>query len=270
MAISVLYEQRGQGEDIRFGRYAHGMFLHDVLDTDVGRAEEDLAGIVRQAVTFGYESDEDEFAVQAFDHRSTRDFMGQQIIDCLGQFRVGCGPLVTFNRNELPDWLYLWCDDIDAIQSYYTTYIKQIIRRYAGEFRFWHCAAGTNVDEALGLTEEQRLRLTVSALESARRIDARTPLLVSLKQPWGEYLGRTSMDLTPLQFADILVRGDLGLSAIGLHIEIGCAAHSTLPRDLLEFNRMIEHWSMLGLPLVVFLSLQRYFVRGLTAGSVKG
>ncbi len=171
------------------------------------------------------------------------------------QFRVGCGPLVTFNRNELPDWLYLWCDDMDAIQSYYTTYIQQIIKRYAGEFRFWHCAAGTNVDEALGLTEEQRLRLTVSALESARRIDSRTPLLVSLKQPWGEYLGRTSMDLTPLQFADILVRGDLGLSAIGLHIEIDCNSQSTLPRDLLEFNRMIENWSILGLPLVVFLSV---------------
>jgi hypothetical protein len=171
------------------------------------------------------------------------------------QFRVGCGPLVTFNRNELPDWLYLWCDDVEAIQSYYTTYIQQIIKRYAGEFRFWHCAAGTNVDEALGLTEEQRLRLTVSALESARHIDSRTPLLVSLKQPWGEYLGRTSMDLTPLQFADILVRGDLGLSAIGLHLEIDCDAHATLPRDLLEFNRMIEHWSILGLPLVVFLSV---------------
>ena len=104
------------------------------------------------------------------------------------------GPLLRFYQGSLPDWLYLWCDDMEAIQSYYTTYIRQIIQRYAGEFRFWHCAAGTNVDEALGLTEEQRLRLTVTALEHARKLDSRTPLLVSLKQPWGEYLGRTSME----------------------------------------------------------------------------
>ena len=28
-----------------------------------------------------------------------------------------------------------------------------------------------------------------------------------------------------------------------------------MPRDLLEFNRMVENWSILGLPLVVFLSV---------------
>ena len=38
-------------------------------------------------------------------------------------------------------------------------------------------------------------------------------------------------------------------------IGLDCNSQSTLPRDLLEFNRMIENWSILGLPLVVFLSI---------------
>ncbi|MCP4194116.1 MAG: hypothetical protein GY768_26195 [Planctomycetaceae bacterium] len=173
------------------------------------------------------------------------------------RFRVGCGPLLTLDRNGIPDWLYLWENDVEAIQSYVIAYVRRVAARYAGRFRFWLCAAGTNIDAALGLSEEQRLRLTVDVLENVRQTDRRTPILVGVKQPWGEYLGRASQDLTPFQFVDILVRGDLGLSAIALQIQIDSCPGCTLPRDLLAFNQMIDLWSQLGLPLVIFLSVGR-------------
>ena len=171
------------------------------------------------------------------------------------RFRVGCGPLLTLDRSGLPDWLYLWENDVEAIQSYVIAYVRKVAARYAGRFRFWLCTAGTNIDGALGLSEEQRLRLTVDVLESVRQSDRRTPVLVGVKQPWGEYLGRESQDLTPFQFIDILVRGDLGLSAIALQIQIDSCPGCTLPRDLLAFNQMIDQWSQLGLPLVILLSV---------------
>jgi hypothetical protein len=168
--------------------------------------------------------------------------------------RLACGPLLQFNRHDLPDWLYVWGDDFEAIQSYVVSYIRAAVRQFSGQVSLWHCTAATNVEDDLQLSEEQRLRLTVSALEALRQSDAKTPAIVSIKQPWGEYLGRTAMDLSPWQFTDILVRGELGLSGIGLEIQLACAPGRTLTRDLLEFNRLIDHWSVFGLPLVVFLS----------------
>ena len=169
-------------------------------------------------------------------------------------FRVGFGPLVTLNREHLPDWLYLWEGDFDTICSYVSSYVQQLVSRYAGRFRFWLGCSGMNVDAGLGLSEGDRLKLTVSVLETIRQADPKTPLLLAVKQPWGEYLGRSSHDLTPLQFADIFVRGELGLSAIGLQIDLGYSLKNSLPRDLFEVNQMIDTWSRLGLPLVILLS----------------
>ena len=181
----------------------------------------------------------------------------QQMLDAARRTRsrLACGPLLRLSRDELPDWLYLWGDDFDTIQSYVTAFVQAIATQFRQDVALWYCSAGTNAEDAFQMSEEQRLRLTVSALESLRQADPRTPAIVSIRQPWGEYLGRTSMDLSPRQFADILVRAELGLSGIGLELSIDCRLGKTLTRSLLEFHRLIDRWSVFGLPLVLFLSI---------------
>jgi len=169
--------------------------------------------------------------------------------------RMACGPLLRISRDDLPDWLYLWGDDFDAIQSYVFSYVNAVVRQFSGRVSLWHCSAATNAEDALQMTEEQRLRLTVGTLETLRQADSRTPAIISIRQPWGEYLGRTAMDLSPWQFTDIVVRADLGLSGIGLELSVSCLPGKTLTRSLLEFSRMIDRWSVFGLPLVLFLSM---------------
>ena len=105
----------------------------------------------------------------------------------------------------------------------------------------------------MNLSEEQRLKLTLIVLEALRQQDDQTPVLVGVKQPWGEYLGSASLDLSPWQFADIVFRSDLGISGFALEMNIACEPDRTLPRDLLELNCLIEQWTAFGLPLVVVL-----------------
>jgi hypothetical protein len=169
--------------------------------------------------------------------------------------RIVGGPLFRLERNELPDWLYLWEDDFDALQSYLCAYIRAAVERLHRWVNVWFVTSGTNVGGELHLDEEQRLRLTLAALETLRQVDAQTPALVGIKQPWGEYLGRSTADLSPLQFADIIVRSGLNVSGFVLELDIACDAGRTLPRDLLELNRLVEQWSHLGLPLVFTLAL---------------
>lgn len=174
---------------------------------------------------------------------------------CRGQgLRVCGGPLLQLDAAHVPDWLYLWEDDFDNVQSYVNAYLEATVRHYAGRMHLWHCAARMNSDDCLSLTEEQKLRLMVDALSTVRQLDSRTPLLVSFDRPWAEYLGRAARDLSPLHFADALVRADLGLAGLGLEINLGYSPGGTLPRDLLEFSRMIDRWSLLGLPLLVMLT----------------
>jgi hypothetical protein len=109
--------------------------------------------------------------------------------------------------------------------------------------------------DSFSLTEEQRLRLAVLAVEVTREADPRTPVVLSIDQPWGEYMGRQESDLSPLHFADALVRAELGLAGLMIEINLGYHPGGTQPRDLLDFSRQIDRWSCLGLPLLVSLTI---------------
>jgi GH35 family endo-1,4-beta-xylanase len=165
------------------------------------------------------------------------------------------GPLLSFDPDWLPDWLVLWEDDFQALQSYVATFVGEAVQRWRGRVNLWHCAARLNSGKALALTDEQRLKLAVVALETVRKYDPKTPSIISFDQPWAEYMANSNSDVAPLHFADALARANLGLSGLGLEIDCGFTPNGSLPRDPTELSRLLDQWSLLGLPLVVMLTL---------------
>lgn len=169
-------------------------------------------------------------------------------------FKVCSSPLLRLDVADLPDWLYLWEEDFEAVQGYVQQYLTQVVTRYRGQVQVWQCAAGLNLPGGLPLTEEQKLRLSVMAIDAVRRADPRTPVVIAFDQPWGEYLQQEEMDLPPYHFADALVRADLGLSGVALEINVGYTPGGTLPRDVLEVGRLIDRWSTLSVPILACLT----------------
>ena len=79
-------------------------------------------------------------------------------------------------------------------------------------------------------------------------------MIVTFDRPWAEFMASQPLDLSPIHFADSLVRAELGMAGVGLEINFGYWPGGTLRHDLLEVSRMLDHWSMLGLPLLLMLS----------------
>jgi hypothetical protein len=167
--------------------------------------------------------------------------------------RLCVGPLVQLDRHALPDWLFL-DNDYEEVQASVLGWLEAVVKRYRGKAQLWHVASRLNQDGAFEFTEEQRLRLLVEAVDRVRALDARTPLVVSFDQPWGEAIVKKDQELTPLHFADTLVRGELGLAGVGIEIHYGAWPGGTLPRDPMDISRQLDRWSQLGAPLMVLLS----------------
>lgn len=183
------------------------------------------------------------------------DVFDQQITWCQENgLRVIGGPLLQLDAQHLPDWLYLWEDDFEQVQSYLTQYIQATVARYRGRVQVWNCAARMNIGGTISLSEEQRLRLMVAAVAELRRNDPQTPIVLSFDQPWAEYLAANDRDLSPLHLADSLVRADLGISGIGVEFNIGYQPTGSSPRELVEYSRQLDRWSVLGLPLIAYLA----------------
>lgn len=169
------------------------------------------------------------------------------------QMRCCLGPLLRMDKHRLPDWLFL-DDSYEEVAPCALALVEAVVQRYRGKVHLWHVAARMNHEGPLGFSEEHRLRLVVEAVDRVRSLDARTPVVVSFQQPWGEYIARQDQELTPLYFADTLLRGELGLSGIGIEIDYGYWPGGTLPRDPLEVSRLLDRWEQLGAPLMVLVA----------------
>lgn len=169
--------------------------------------------------------------------------------------RVCAGPLLDFQPKQLPHWIYLLEDDFPGLLDTITRYVAAAVTRYRGKVQLWHAVAGLNTLGPIALNEEQVMRVAVAVIQEIRRHDSRTPVLISVDQPWGEYLGRPQDGISPLHFVDALVRSNLGIAGIGLEMRMNYWPEGTLPRSVLDVSQQIDRWAMLGLPLLAQLSI---------------
>jgi hypothetical protein len=170
-------------------------------------------------------------------------------------FHVIGGPLIDCAAGQLPPWLWLWERDLASIASFMCDYVEAVVRRYRGRVRTWQLITASNSHSLLGLGEEEMLWLTVRVAEAARQADPKVEILVGVAQPWGEYLCRQMHNHSPFVFADTLIRSGLNLAALDLEVVMGVAPRGSYCRDLLELSRLIDLYSLLGVPLQVTLGL---------------
>ena len=180
----------------------------------------------------------------------------KQMQQCLRQgLRVLGGPLCQLQPDFLPEWVLSSDESFDMLTRNHRQYVAAVVQRYRGQVQLWYCAAGMNCCGELPLDDEERVRLTVGAIETARRVDPRTPVIVGVDQPWGEYMADDPAALSPWQFAEMLVRADLGVAGLALELNLGYWPGGTLPRDILDFSDLIDLWGLFGLPLILVITL---------------
>ncbi len=166
--------------------------------------------------------------------------------------KVCSGPLIRFDASDVPDWLYLWEEDAENVMSFVEQYVRSVVTRLKGRVNVWQCVSRINAGTFLGLSTQHKMRMAVRVVELVRQLDPHTPSLVTFDQPWGEFISRQDMEL-PIHLADSLLRSNLGLAGVGLEINVGYYPGGTNFRDVLEFSRQLDRWTLLGLPLLVSL-----------------
>jgi hypothetical protein len=162
---------------------------------------------------------------------------------------LSAGPLVDFSSARMPDWLWLFEKDLSTLASLMCTYVDQAVRRYRTRIRRWQVSAASNCAGVLSLGEDELLWLTVRLAETARQVDPGLELVVGVAQPWGEYMATEDRLHSPFIFADTLIRTGLNLAALDLELGMGVSPRGSYCRDLLETSRLLDLYSLLGVPL---------------------
>ncbi len=170
--------------------------------------------------------------------------------------RVCAGPLVQLDARSLPDWIYLWEDDFDNLLASVREFIHAAVAPLSGQGRSLAMRGpGQHGRDPLALGRREAAIGGRGRSSWSATLDPDAPAVLSLDQPWGEYMGRREVDFPPLHFADALVRAGLELKGLVLEVNLGYGPGCTLPRTPLEFSRQLDYWSLLGLPLYVAMTV---------------
>jgi len=169
------------------------------------------------------------------------------------RMNVEIGPLVEFRPACFPDWIWLWDGDVDTISSFVADYVRQVVGRYRGKVPVWHVAHRPAGHDVLGLGEEDQIRITARALQVARQADPSAQLCLGVDRPWMEWMSSSRFQLGPLHLCDYLIRSDVGISSINLEVAPGYSNPGGDNRDLFDFSRLLDLYSLLNVPLNVTL-----------------
>jgi hypothetical protein len=162
---------------------------------------------------------------------------------------VSIGPLIDLADGPFPDWLAPSHGDLPNLAAYLSDFVATVIHRYKGDVRHWQAFAGFNHADALGLSEDDRIRLAARVLEAVTESDPKGERSFAVSQPWGEYLSSEDHTYSPLVFADTLLRAGFQVAAVDLELLAGGGAGGGFSRDPLDVLQLFEQYGQLGLPL---------------------
>lgn len=167
---------------------------------------------------------------------------------------VTAGPLIDFAPSQLPEWIWFWERDLGSLSSFMSEYVETVVKRYHERIKTWQLTTASNNATVLALGEDELLWLTVRLAEAARQIDPNISLIVGVSQPWGEYMAVEDRTHSPFIFADTLIRSGLNLAGLDIEIVMGVMPYGSYCRDLLETSRVIDLYTLLGVPLRVTMA----------------
>jgi hypothetical protein len=168
---------------------------------------------------------------------------------------IEAGPLIDFRSGALPDWIWLWQGDGETISGLVADFVRQAVGRCKGKVPLWHLIHRMASGDILGLSEEDQIRIAARAIQVARQTDPSTQLTVGVDRPWAEWMGSSHFQLGPLHLCDYLLRADIGLAGVAIEIAPGYSAPGSHLRDLFEFSKLLDLYSLLNVPLHVWMAI---------------
>jgi Glycosyl hydrolase family 10 len=167
--------------------------------------------------------------------------------------KILLGPLVRWTDEELPNWLGEQVKTFEDLSAQMSQYVHTAARRYADRAMVIEVADRVSRPTPLGLEPMQQLQLLTDAVRAANNAAPSLPRMVTIGLPYGETMVARQTELSPLHFADYLLRSEAGLSAIGLEIDCDDNAAGFPQRDPLDVAKLLERWAALGQPMLAIL-----------------
>ena len=161
------------------------------------------------------------------------------------------GPLVSFQPDHLPEWLYIWEHDYETVRDLIYEHIQRIVGRYEKHVRVWNVVSGIHAFNSFNLNFEQLMELTRMSCLLVKKLAPPSQVMIDLVLPWGEYYARNQRTIPPLLYADMAVQSGIKFDCFGVQLYAGVPVDGFYVRDLMQISSLLDEFVGFGKPVHV-------------------
>ena len=158
-------------------------------------------------------------------------------------------PLLSLNPIHLPDWLHRWAKKYDHFRECVTRHIRHTLKTYGPYVRAWEAISGVHAQNTFRFTFEQIMELTRIACLLVKQMSPRSPSIIGITLPWGEYYAVDPRSIPPMLYAEMAVQSGINFDAFGVEIRFGSGEPGHYARDLMQVSSLLDRFGGLGKPL---------------------
>ncbi len=162
---------------------------------------------------------------------------------------IHAGPLLSFEPEKIPEWLFIWEHDYEALRDLIYEHIQRIVTRYEKQVRMWTVVSGLHAYNSFNFSFEQLMELTRMSCLLVKKLSPRSQVMIELVMPWGEYYARNNRTIPPLLYADMAVQGGVKFDAFGLQLYMGVPVDGYYVRDLMQASSLLDEFVSFSKPL---------------------
>ena len=155
----------------------------------------------------------------------------------------------------MPEWLFIYEHDFDALRDLAFEYVKSVVTRYRRVVKLWNVVAGVHAPGSFSLSFEQMIELTRLLVGQVKAVNPQAKTLVTVRLPFGEYLASpgtgVGQGVPPLLYAEMVAQSGIECDGIGVEIKTGVPRRGRYCRDLFQISAMLDRFSALGKPIFV-------------------
>lgn len=159
--------------------------------------------------------------------------------------------VISFEAADIPTWWTGTSKNYERLRESAARHLKQVLKALAPHVAAWEVASGLNANNPLRLTNEQIMDLTRIAVQLARQISSKTPIILTIAPPWGDYYASDHQTVPPLLYAEQAAQAVSSFDAFGLEVSFGRGESGRRVRDLMQVSSLLDRFGNLGKPIHV-------------------
>ena len=164
---------------------------------------------------------------------------------------VLAGPVIGFDKSDVPDWLYIWEHDYETLREVIYEHVKNVITRYRRTVPRWTVLSGLNRNTNIQLTFEQMMDLTRMVMLLARKLHPQGKMQIEVVHPFGSEPAHRPRSLPGTLYAEMVQQAGIGVDAWAVRIELERPKPGQAGRDLMQLATMLDRYALLDRPLAV-------------------